>query len=102
MNSADPNQVKAAEGKAKRAEDQHLNDLRTVLITRQGRRFLWRQLSVAGIFKCEFFPDPRYAEFVNGMRNLGNMLLVEINQADPSAYQRMANEDQFERDADHG
>lgn len=92
MNAADPEQVESATKKAKRKRERELADLRTVLSTEQGRRFLWRQLEAAGIYSCTFYEDARYAEFVNGMRNVGCRLLAEIHEADPQAYLLMASE----------
>lgn len=98
MNAADPKQVEVATKKAERARDRELNDLRVVLASPQGRRFLWRQLQDAGIYRCAFYDDARYAEFVNGMRNAGCRLLADIHEADANAYHKMATEAHLEKE----
>lgn len=97
-NAADPQQVESAAKKEALDLQQRIDDIRVVLSTRAGRRFLWRKLVESGLFRSDFYGDPSYSYFVSGVRNAGCQLLAEIEAADPTAYPRMAQEAKAERD----
>jgi hypothetical protein len=80
---------------AKRAEEERRqreieeNDLRHVLNSKQGRRFVWRQLSAAGIYNLSFSTDTATMAFNEGGRNRGLTLLAEIMRTCPERYTDM-------------
>lgn len=90
-NAADKNQVKEAEGKVKRTRERELNDVRMVLSTLQGRRFVWRYLSECGVFRTSFTGNSQ-TFFNEGERNIGLKILADVNEAAPEAYLTMMNE----------
>lgn len=53
------------------------DDLREVLRTRKGRRFLWRLLSSCGVFKTTFTGN-RQGDFLEGRRSVGTSLIKDI------------------------
>jgi len=62
-------------------------DLRTILKTKWGRRFVWRFMSRCGIFSQSFVPDDPYATAFNeGRRSVGNTLLKQVIDINPEAY----------------
>lgn len=93
MNAADPRQVKKARQKERLAHARALDDLACVLQTKEGRRFVWRQLEEAGVFRISFAPGaPDTTAFNEGRRNLGLALMAAIHELDPAFYLTMAQE----------
>ena len=68
------------------------NDLRRVMGTKEGRRFVWRQLSKAGIYRLSFNTEPLQMAFAEGQRNNGLELLAQIENVCPKSYTDMVNE----------
>lgn len=72
-----------------RQRNEELGDIRHVMATPQGRRFVWRLISAAQIFHE---PGPAGADFLNhanGRRGLGLMLYNEVREADIRAFRSM-------------
>lgn len=65
---------------------QEIKDLQTVMGSPEGRRFVWRQLEMAGVFL------PCYNAEAEGGRRVGLALLQEIITETPGDYLRMQNE----------
>ena len=53
-NAADESQVRQAEVKMKLLDEKNFNDLKFILDSDQGRRFMWRVLSECGVFQTSF------------------------------------------------
>jgi hypothetical protein len=95
-NAADESQVKAAVQKLRRRRQQELNDVRAVLSTREGRRMFWRYLDFCGVYRTSF--QGQFQTFFNeGQRNVGLVLLSDVNEADPKAHALMLEEDRKEK-----
>src|SRR3990167_2660998 len=92
--AADPGQVKKAGERAKQLRQTELRDLLHVLTDRDGRRFIWRQLAMAGVFQTSFNQNNSLMSFNEGKRQIGLALLADLMEADPSAYMTMATEAQ--------
>lgn len=90
--AADPGQVKKAGERAKLTRQTELRDLLHVLRDRDGRRFVWRQLGLAGVFQTSFHPSGSVVYYNEGKRQMGLTLLADLMEADPSAYVTMAME----------
>ena len=90
-NAADPKQVKQAGKKLKSREEVEAEDLRAVLRTPVGRRFLYRVLERTGFFRSSFKTSAEMA-FLEGERNVGLWLHSEIGQVDPRAFLQMLGE----------
>lgn len=91
-NAADEGQVKNADEKEKRGRERDLDDLFTVLSTIQGRRFVWRYLSLCGVFRTSFAGEIGQTAFNEGSRIVGLTMLNDINEADDTAYMKMLKE----------
>ena len=90
-NAADEKQVKAAQNAVNDLRKQELEDLKFILQTPQGRRFVWRYLGVCGVFEISFTGNSE-TFFKEGKRNVGLMLLSDVNEAHPEAYLEMLKE----------
>lgn len=74
------------------------NDLRWVMNTKQGRRFMHRRLSKAGIWLQSFNTNNAVMAFNEGRRSSGLELLTEIMEACPERYADMLAEQQEAKD----
>lgn len=82
-NSADNKQVKRAADKETLRRERETNDLKSLLETVHGRRFLRRMIvEVAGIYRSSYLGGPtgRGSDpaFLEGQRNVGLQLLAEV------------------------
>jgi hypothetical protein len=91
-NGSDEEQVKKAEKKEAFKSHQSLDDIRFLLSSAQGRRVFKKYLEVCGVFRTSFSENVNQTLFLEGQRNVGLMLLNDINSADPMAYVKMINE----------
>lgn len=92
-NAADPRQVKSAERKERDRREQELLDLRELLKTEFGRRFVWRVLGYCKLFSDVWDPSSRI-HFNAGLQHVGNWLTAEITAADEEAFFLMMRENQ--------
>lgn len=70
---------------------QQAADFVELMSTRVGRRFIWRMLDVAGVFRSTFRTSAEGA-FLEGQRNIGLMLMADIHELCPERYVEMLNE----------
>lgn len=94
FNPHDPEQVELAEKRANAKASQAENDLKFLLSSKQGRRFLWKQLEFCRVFSTSFTGNSQ-TFFNEGMRNVGLKLFNDILKAEPESFavmQREANE----------
>lgn len=80
------------------AREKEQNDLRWVMSNKQGRRFIYRQLSEAGIWTSSFNTNNAVMAFNEGQRNRGLKLLSEITEACPDRYTEMLDEQKEAKD----
>lgn len=84
FNAADPKQV--AERRVTEISETKLADadLKMVLSTLEGRRFLWRLLSTCGIYRTSFHPSSQIY-FNEGVRSVGLNVIADIDRVAPEA-----------------
>ena len=75
-----------------RRRDREIVDLRSVLKSSEGRRFVWKMLSECGVFRASFSLNAMQTAFAEGRRDIGIMLVKELDEADPGAYAQMQRE----------
>lgn len=69
-------------------------DILFILSQIQGRRFYWKLMQKCGIFQTSFTGN-NTTFFNEGMRNIGLLLLNELNEIAPQAYLQMIEEAKF-------
>lgn len=68
-------------------------DLEWLMGTQQGRRLVWRLLSMAGVFRLSYAgADTHATAFAEGARNIGLFWLGEIQRLAPGLYGTMTKE----------
>ena len=83
-----PAELEAAEVAEKDQTNQRIEDVRTVLSTKIGRRFIWRQLCDAKMFHPTFTGNST-SFYRDGWRESQLGLLYDCHLADPSLYLKM-------------
>ncbi|WP_272670543.1 Bbp19 family protein [Providencia sp. PROV147] len=68
------------------------DDLKQVMSTEYGRRFVWKILSASGVFHSSFSSDPYSTYFKEGARNRGLELFNSVLSVCPDLYLIMAEE----------
>lgn len=92
-NAADPKQVKHAERAEKKARELELADLRELLKTESGRRFVFRVMGYCKLFSDIWDPSSRI-HFNAGIQHVGNWLLAEVTASDEESFFTMMRENQ--------
>lgn len=87
----------AAQAKRDDARREADEDLRWVMSTAQGRRFMWRLLGDCGVFRASFNPEAATMAYLEGKRGIGLQAMAHIDRACPEQYLRMQ-EEQVKRD----
>lgn len=96
-NAADEGQVTAASKKEKLGRNRELDDLKRILSTDFGRRFVWRLLVRAGAFKSAWAPSA-LIHFNCGQQDFGHYIIAEVEEADQEAFFQMMREAKADRD----
>ena len=82
-NAADPEQVKKATKKEKREHEEALQDIKQLLKTNSGKRFIWRYLEKCNVFSSLQGPLPDL-HFREGYRQVGLDMMNDVIEADPN------------------
>ncbi|ABN42244.1 gp39 [Sodalis phage phiSG1] len=75
-----------------------IDDVKQVMSSESGRRFVWRLLEQAGVFRTSFTGETNSTMFREGNRNAGLALFNEVFGLCPALYLKMAAEAQEDRD----
>ena len=70
----------------------YIEDLKSILQTKQGRNVLWKILEQANVFGMSYTGEVNSTFFNEGARSAGNRLLVQIQQASPESFLLMQKE----------
>lgn len=89
--ASNPEKVKRKDLEGRMARRQELGDIASILTTEEGRRFYWRVMVRCGLFKSSFTGN-NTTFFNEGERNIGLMLIADLNEAAPQAYLQMLQE----------
>jgi hypothetical protein len=68
---------------------QELLDIDALMSTPAGARFIWRLLTLSGVFRSSFSSDALVMAMNEGQRNMGLRLLGDVMQACPDKYLNM-------------
>jgi len=91
-NAASSKQVKNAERVEKLAEKNHVNDLKVVLDSAEGRRVAWRLLSHCGLFSSPYAHSGSEQNRNIGRSDVGRWFLSEILEVDEKLWLQMQSE----------
>lgn len=91
-NAADPEQVKRAGDRDRRRREGEIADVRSVMGTPAGRRFVWRLLETGRIFTDRFDENSLRMARNEGRAHTGLILLVDIDVACPELFDTMRRE----------
>lgn len=80
------------------AREKEQNDLRWVMSNKQGRRFIYRLLSEAGVYRLSFNTNNAVMAFNEGGRNIGLNLLNNVMGSCPERYTEMLAEQKEAKD----
>jgi hypothetical protein len=86
-----PIATKAERAQAKLKERQARNDVRVVMGTQEGRRFVWRVIEKANIAQGQMMGEP-HIYFHRGMEYMAKHLEEIINESDASLFVQMFTE----------
>lgn len=82
--------VETPEQYATRIRNRDVEDMRSILKSAYGQRFMWRLLSRCGVLHQSFVAgSPDATAFNEGRRSIGNALLAEVLEIRPEAYVEM-------------
>ena len=70
----------------------YIEDLKSVLQTKAGRNVLWRMMEQANVFGLSYTGEVNSTFFFVCARNIGNRLLIQIQQASPELFLLMQKE----------
>lgn len=83
-------------------QQRHADDVKKVMATESGRRFVWGLLDQAGVFRISFTGEVNSTIFNEGNRNSGLSLFNDVLKFCPELYLKMAAEAEKDREANHG
>ncbi|MGQ6073339.1 Bbp19 family protein [Serratia sp. IR-2025] len=83
-------------------QQRHADDVKKVMATESGRRFVWGILDQAGVFRISFTGEVSSTIFNEGNRNSGLALFNDVLKFCPELYLKMAAEAEKDREANHG
>lgn len=84
-NAADEEQVKTAERQERYDRKKELADMRLILETDHGRRFVWRYLEACHVFGSVFNNSGSVTYFNEGRRDVGLKLMADVTEANDEA-----------------
>lgn len=83
-----------AEAAREAAEElrRQVEDLKWLMAHKPGRRFMWRLLAMAGVYRTSFNTSGSVTAFNEGKRNVGLTYVAEIQEHVPDSYLTMLKE----------
>ena len=83
VSSSDPRQIKERGARAKDREKQDVEDMKAVLATAEGRRFVRGLLADCGEHRTSFHTNAIQMSFYEGARNVGLKLKARVVRSCP-------------------
>jgi len=97
-NAADPVAIDAKKEEAKQEVNMVLEDLKLILLTPHGKRYIRELIRRGGLFDCTYTGNQR-GTFLEGARNLALQLREDVREADKIAYAKIISTVEEEYDA---
>jgi hypothetical protein len=79
-------EIEAVKEKEKQAKDKRKRDVKKVLSTAEGRRFIWDLIGRGCIFNSIYSPDTHEMARLEGRRQLALEIFLEVNNEHTDAY----------------
>lgn len=95
-NAASEQSVKKQTDVVRRIKERQLGDIRTVLSSKEGRRFCWRLLEHCNVFASIWRPSAEIHHLA-GKQDVGHHLMRIIEESDPKAFVLMIRENQEDK-----
>ncbi len=92
FDASNPDQVRQREREAQRRETETRNVLLKLLSDRPGRAWVLSLLESCHIYHTSFRSDPLQMAFSEGQRDIGLLLLAQVNRASPESIVLMMRE----------
>lgn len=89
--TADPTDTLDADAKAQLQRKREIEDFKWLVGHKQGRRLLWRLLSMTGVFTSSMTGNSQ-TFFNEGRRDIGLQLMAEVNEHSLEAFVQMMKE----------
>jgi len=99
QNIADEAQVKEGASKSKRIRERELMDVKLILETDYGRRFIWRLLEKAKVFGSIWEQSARI-HYNSGQQDFGHFVMSEVTESNPESLILMMKESKKREDND--
>lgn len=93
-NASDEGQIKHAKQREKKQRDVELDDVRFILATPQGRRVLWKYMSLCDRISAS--DSGSWTYFKEGERNVALRIKTDVVEASPDALLLMMKENKGE------
>ncbi|HEY4491449.1 MAG TPA: hypothetical protein VJ521_00445 [Acidobacteriota bacterium] len=97
--SSDPEEVRRAKKRERQTRWQEMEDLRNLLDTPGGRRFIWRLWDHSGAFRSVWHPSAAIHRN-SGMQDIGLWVFEEVKEARDTAFAQIWNEAKEREEAD--
>lgn len=91
-NASDRKQTKNADKKVKLRERRSAADLHSVMLTPEGRRFMWWLLGQSGLNESVMRGGPQMLQFYAGKQDFGHELYARVLKFEPDLYLTMQQE----------
>lgn len=91
LNAASEKQTEKADKILAKRQQRELDDIRFMLTSEAGRRFLWRMLTHCRVFESIYEQNARI-HYNSGVQDVGHFILGEITKARPEALIEMMRE----------
>lgn len=73
-------------------KEREIDDIKEIGRSVQGRRFLWRLLMMSGLYTTAFNENDRVMCYKAGKRDIGNIILDNMQNADPTLFNKLQSE----------
>lgn len=92
-----PEQKRLREAAEANARKTFVEDLRWVMSSPKGRRFMWWLIGLAGVYRPSFNNSGSVTAFNEGQRNVGLALLAQISEHCHGEFLRMQEEQRTDK-----
>lgn len=75
-----------------------VDDFKWIMGNKRGRRFIWRLLEQAGVFRSSFSTNSMQTSFNEGNRNFGLRVLAMVHEHTPALFVTMLDEQRDKHD----